>query len=92
MVLINNINYELSERKNKKLKAFVNGKWVHFGNINYQNFRDLTNLLDKSFSHNDIYRQYNYLKRASNIRDKHGNLTVNDINSPNYHAVRILWM
>ena len=91
MVLINNIEYQLSERKNKKLKAFVNGRWIHFGDNRYQHFKDITGLLDPSYNHNDLYRRLNYLKRSSKIRDKNGNITMNNINSPNYHAVRIIW-
>jgi len=91
MVLINNIEYQLSDRKNKKLKAFVNGRWIHFGDNRYTNFIDVTGLLDKSYNNNDLYRRLNYLKRASKIRDKNGNITMNDINSPNFHSIRILW-
>jgi hypothetical protein len=91
MVIINNIEYQLSDRKNKKLKAFVNNKWVHFGDNRYTNFNDITELLDKSYNNNDLYRRLNYLKRASKIKDKNGNLTMNDINSPNFHSIRILW-
>ena len=94
---INGIEYQLSEKKNKKLKAYVNEKWVHFGGGGagtdkiYEHFFDKTGLLPKSLNHQDEKRRELYLKRASKIKDKEGNLTAKDINSPNYHALRILW-
>jgi hypothetical protein len=88
---INNIEYQLSEKKNKKLKAYVNEKWVHFGQKGYDHYRDATYLLPKSQNHLDEKRRENYLKRALKITDKEGNLTAKDINSANYHAIKILW-
>jgi hypothetical protein len=36
-------------------------------------------------------RQKSYLARAKGIKDKQGNLTYKDPESPNYHAVRVIW-
>jgi hypothetical protein len=88
---IGNFDYYLSERKDKKLKVFVNGKWVHFGNSNYQHFYDKSLLLDKNLNHLDQKRRNNYLKRSLNIKNKNDEYTAFDINSPNYHSRLILW-
>ena len=88
---INGIEYQLSEKKNKKLKAYVNEKWVHFGQKGYEHYKDATGLLPKSQNHLDEKRRENYLKRALKITDKEGNLTKDDKTSPNFFALRILW-
>ena len=88
---INNIEYQLSEKKNKKLKAYINSSWVHFGQKGYDHYKDATSLLPKSQNHLDEKRQENYIKRASKITTKDGTLTKDDKNSANYHALRILW-
>jgi hypothetical protein len=89
--VINGLRYYISEKPNKKLKVKVNDKWVHFGSTLYENYYDKTKLLDNNYNHLDEDRRRRYLTRATKIKDKEGNLTVNDINSPNYHAIRILW-
>lgn len=91
MVKINNIEYQLSEKKNKKLKAYVNSSWVHFGQKGYEHFFDKTGLLPKDLNHKDEKRRELYLKRASKIKDKEGNLTANDKTSPNWFSINILW-
>ena len=70
-----------SWRKNKKFAVNVNGKWIHFGDKRYQDYTQ----------HKDKERRLNYIKRASNIRDKYGKKTINNINSPNYWSARYLW-
>jgi len=90
MVKIGKYNYEKSTRKDKKLMTIVDGKKVHFGNPNYQHFKDKTGIW-KSLDHGDKERRQNYLSRASGIKDGQGNLTKNNPLSPNYHAIRILW-
>ena len=90
MVKINNIEYQLSEKKGKKLKAYVNEKWVHFGAKGMMHYKDATSLLPKSQNHLDEKRKENYIKRASKITNKEG-LTKDDKTSANYHALRILW-
>ena len=90
-VKVGKYEYEKSTNKNKKLKVAVNNKTIHFGNINYQHFKDKTGLLPKSLNHGDKKRRDNYLKRSKAIKNKKGELTYLDPQSPNYHAVRILW-
>ena len=85
--------YEKSSRKDKKLMTVVNGKVVHFGNLKppaNQHFKDKTGIY-KSLDHNDPKRRKNYLTRSAGIKDKNGNLTKDNPESPNYHARRILW-
>jgi hypothetical protein len=89
--IIDNILYMKSEKKGKKLKAYVNKHWIHFGNTNYENYYDKTHLLEGKYNHLDDKRRDNYIKRASKIRDKNGNLTMYDINSSNHHSIKILW-
>jgi hypothetical protein len=91
MVKINGIEYMLSEQKSKKLKALVNGKFIHFGQAGYQHYFDKTGILDKSLNHLDSERRRLYLARASKIKDSKGKYTKDDINSANYHAIKILW-
>jgi len=88
---IGKYTYFLSDKKNKKLSVIVDGKKIYFGDTNYQNFNDSTNLLNKSFLHYDNERKRRYLLRAMSIRDKNNNLTYLNPLSPNYHSIRILW-
>jgi len=90
MVKIGKYNYERSTKKGKKLMTEVNGKTIHFGDINLQHFEDKTKLLPKKLNHNDKTRRKNYLTRSAGIKSKKG-LTKNDPNSANYHSRRILW-
>ena len=87
---IGNYTYYLSERKGKKLKVMVNDKWIHFGS-DMEHYYDKTGLLNKSLNHNDKKRRDNYLTRSKGIKDKEGNLTYKDVESPNYHSRKILW-
>jgi hypothetical protein len=89
--VINKQRFFLSEKPHKKLKVRVGDTWVHFGDDRYQHFFDRTGLLDKSYNHLDDKRRERYLKRASNIRDKEGNLTKDNPLSSNYYSIRLLW-
>lgn len=85
MVLVSGFNYELSDRKGKKLMTVVNGKKIHFGSAGSQHFFDRTLLLDPSLNHLDDKRRQNYLKRSKGIGH------INDPTSANFHARNILW-
>jgi len=67
---------------NKPEKKYMlknpDGKWVHFGQMNFEDFT----------KHSDKQRQRKYLKRAMNIR---GNW-FQDAYSPNMLAINLLWM
>ena len=81
-----------STRKNKKYMVKYNNKWIHFGDTRYQQYKDKIPLkLYSNMDHNDSERRKRYLKRAKGIKDKNGNLTYQDKNSPNYYSVKYLW-
>ena len=71
-----------STRKNKKLMVLNdNNNIVHFG---FSPMSDFT-------KHKNKKRQTSYCLRSSAIRDGDGKLTKNDIDSPNYWSMRVLW-
>lgn len=71
-----------STRKHKKLQVVTpSGKTVHFGDTRYQDFTQ----------HGDAKRRKSYCARATKIRDGKGRLTVNNPESANYYATRLLW-
>jgi len=71
-----------STRKNKKLMVLNdNNKIIHFG---YSKMSDFT-------KHKDKKRQTNYCLRSAAIRDGQGKFTKNNIDSPNYWSMRVLW-
>ena len=88
---LNNLEFQLSEKKDKKLKVKYNNKWIHFGQKGYPHYFDKTGLLPKDDNHMDKDRRRLYLARATKIKDGDNNLTVNDKNSANYYSVNYLW-
>lgn len=85
MVKINGYDYQLSNRKYKKLKVCVDGIWVHFGDNRYDHYYDRTGLLPKVMNHRDEKRRISYLRRAMSQANS------DDPHSGTYHAVRLLW-
>lgn len=85
--------FKKSTRKYKKYMVKTpNGHWVHFGDKRYQQFKDRTPLKLYSYlDHNNKKRRENYLSRAKGIRDKEGDLTYNNKESPNYYSIHYLW-
>lgn len=72
------IQVYLSTKKDKKyMVQDPNGKWVHFGQMGYEDFT----------KHRDEQRRNNYLNRSKNIR---GNWKDNPY-SPNNLSIHILW-
>lgn len=72
---------EYSKRKNSKYVVTLdNGKQIHFGSPNYQDF----------WIHKDKTRQDNYLKRATKIRNKKGELTYQNPETSNFWAANLL--
>jgi hypothetical protein len=71
----------------KKFSVFVKSnnkrgyKRVNFGDSSMEDFRQ----------HKDPKRRASYLARAKGIKDKQGNLTYKNKESPNYWSVRYLW-
>ena len=75
-----------SDKAGKKGMVFTKGKegnkrLIHFGDSNMKDFTQ----------HKDSDRRKSYLARSGGIRDKSGNLTKNNKNSPNYWSRKILW-
>jgi hypothetical protein len=91
MVVINKLNYELSEKPKYKLKVLVNGKYIYFGSAGMEHYFDKTGLLDPKFNHLDKEKRKNYLNRSGGIRRKDGTLTKDDKTSANYFSRTILW-
>ena len=71
----------VSKRKNKKYAVDYNNKKIHFGDVRYDDYLD----------HKDDKRRENYLKRAKKIKNKKGELTYKDKNSPNFWSTFVLW-
>ena len=74
-----------SWRKNKKFAVLVvkgsREEVIHFGDVRYEDYTQ----------HKDKERRKNYLQRSAGIKDKQGNLTKDDIFSPNYWSRKVLW-
>jgi hypothetical protein len=93
---MNKLIFKLSNRKNKKYKVFNTKlqKWIHFGDKRYEHYHT-SKYIPKNLhifkEHNDEQRKKNYQKRASNIRDKNGDYTYLDENSPNFYSYWFLW-
>ena len=85
--------FEKSNNKHKKYSVITpSGKKIHFGDKRYEQFRDTTGLgLYTKLNHNDKQRQANYCKRAKGIKNKKGQLTYKDKETPNYYSVKYLW-
>ena len=79
-----------STPKNKKYMVLVNGKWIHFGDSRYEQFRESDSTPLKLYS-KDKERRRNYLQRAKRIKNKFGALAYLDKNSPNYWSIKYLW-
>lgn len=74
-------DFGASNQKYKKYYVVYNGRKIHFGDNRYEDYT----------KHGDSSRRKNYLARASQIRNKAGNLTANDKNSANFWAINLLW-
>ena len=71
----------ISKVKNKKYDVLYNGKWISFGDNRYEDWHD----------HHNPLRRRSYRKRAKGIKNKKGELTYKDPNSPNYWSYFTLW-
>ena len=88
------MDFKKSTRDGKKYMVMTpSKKWIHFGDIKSEQYRDTTGLgLYTHLNHNDKKRQASYLARAKGIKNKKGDLTWKDKNSANYFSVKFLWM
>ena len=72
------VDLYFSTRKNKKYMVLApTGKWVHFGQLGYEDFT----------KHHDLGRRDAYLRRATKIKGD----WKRDKFSPNNLAIHILW-
>lgn len=90
MVKIGKYDYKKSTNPKKKLMTIVDGKTIHFGSRDMQQFKDKTGIW-KSKDHGDEKRRKNYLTRSAGIKRKDGTLTKDDPTSANFHSRKILW-
>lgn len=83
---------KISERKDKKYKVYVEGKWIHFGDKNYQHYKDWTPLNKyKNKNHLDTERWLRYRKRHQAILLKNSKPAYKDIHQPAYWSYNYLW-
>ena len=69
-----------------------NGKWIHFGDKRYQQYKDTTPLrIYSNLDHLDKKRRYRYRARASKIKNKQGEYTYKNPKYANYYAYKFLW-
>lgn len=73
----NPVEIKQSTRKNKKYMIYDGKKWVHFGQLGYEDFT----------KHQDEHRRKNYLSRSLKIK---GNWKDNKF-SPNNLSINLLW-
>ena len=66
-----------SNKKDKKYMINKNGKWIHFGQMGYEDYT----------KHKDRKRRSNYLKRSSGIKGKWSKNRW----SPNNLSRKLLW-
>lgn len=82
--------------KNKKYSVYIKDgkkiKVIHFGDRSMEHYYDSTSVGRWShLNHLDPERRRLYRARASGIKDKAGNLTYLNKNSPNYWSYHYLW-
>ena len=94
MVKVGRYNYEKSTQPDKKLMVVVEKdgkkKTIHFGARSMGQFKDRTGIW-KSKDHGDKDRRKNFRTRMSGIKKKDGSRAVDDVMSPAWNALRILW-
>jgi hypothetical protein len=94
MVKVGRFDYQKSTRPDKKLMVVVEKggkkKTVHFGARSMEHFKDRSGIW-KSKDHGDAQRRKNFRSRMGGIKKKDGSRAVDDVFSPAYHSLRILW-
>jgi len=70
-----------SWRQNKKYAVYYNHKWIHFGDLRYDDYT----------LHRDLDRRHNYRSRASRITNQYGEYTYRNKNYANFWAYHLLW-
>ena len=70
-----------SRKHNKYVVTLPGGKKIHFGYNKYSDY----------LIHEDKNRTERYLRRSKGIKNKQGELTYKNPESPNYWSVNLLW-
>jgi hypothetical protein len=70
-----------SWRQYKKYAVLYKDKWIHFGDVRYDDYT----------THRDLDRRDAYRSRASRIINKYGQYTYKDKNYANFWAYNLLW-
>jgi hypothetical protein len=70
-----------SWRKNKKIAVFYNGRWIHAGDIRYDDYS----------THGDDERRESYRRRHEAIRLADGRQAYKVKEQPAYWAYHLLW-
>lgn len=84
--------FRKSKTKNKKYDAYYNGRWIPFGDVRYQHYKDSTGLgLYSHLDHKDKYRRANYRARHKAVLLKDKSPAYKNKNSPAYWAYTYLW-
>ena len=71
---------DYSKRKNNKYMVEYNGKKIHFGSVNTEDF----------IIHKDSNRRDKYLTKAMKITNKDGDLSYQLPSCPNYWSIKLL--
>ena len=71
---------DYSQRKNNKYMVEYNGKKIHFGSVNSEDY----------LTHKDPDRRDKYLTKAKKITNKDGQLTYQIPSYPNYWSIKLL--
>ena len=72
---------DYSNRKNNEYVVEYEGKKIHFGFSNYEDY----------LIHKDKERRDKYLARAKKITNKNGDVTYESTSYPNDWSVNLLW-
>lgn len=85
--------FKKSTRAGKKYSVITpSGRTIHFGSSQMEHYKDKTGVGAWSHkNHNDATRRKSYLARAKGIKNKNGEYTYKDRESPNYYSVKYLW-
>ena len=70
-----------SRKNNKYMVKLPNGKKIHFGSPKYEDF----------LIHKDEVRRDKYRALVMKIKNKQGELTYTNPESPNFWAINLLW-
>lgn len=92
MVIINGIEFKISNNTNKKYmaKPINSNKWVHFGAKGYDHYYDKIGMYS-SYNHTDKKRRQNYRNRHSKIYTKDGIPAYKKKYSPSWYSWHYLW-